>query len=83
MNPGHQGCGTGLPGLLTRTRGCPPVPACGRGQVVAARAKTAYPVTRKSRITYTGTGYRDGHDQGSGADIGGARLNQQPRGSLP
>jgi hypothetical protein len=53
-----------------------------REQVVSARAKTIYPVTRKTRTTYSGTGYRDGYDQGNRADIGGTRLSRGPRGSL-
>ena len=53
-----------------------------RDEITEARARAAYPVTRKARITYTGTGYRDGYDQGNRADIGGARLGRQARGSL-
>jgi hypothetical protein len=53
-----------------------------REQVVTARAKEAYPLTRKTRITYSGTGYRDGHDQGNRDDIGGTRLNRDQRRSL-
>jgi len=53
-----------------------------RDQVVAAQAKAAYPVTRKTRTTYSGTGYRDGYDQGNRADIGGARLDRRSRRSL-
>jgi hypothetical protein len=31
-------------------------------------------VTRQTRITYSGRGYRDGYAQGQRADIGSARL---------
>lgn len=53
-----------------------------REQVIAGRARATYPVTRKSRTTYTGTGYRDGYTQGTRADIGTTRLTRQPRHSL-
>ena len=53
-----------------------------REQVVAGRAKAAYPVTRKTRTTYSGSGYRDGYDKGARADIGGARIGSGVRGSL-
>ncbi|HVB45652.1 MAG TPA: DUF2786 domain-containing protein [Streptosporangiaceae bacterium] len=53
-----------------------------RDQVIAARAHATYPVTRKTRTTYSGTGYRDGYAKGNQADIGTTRLNSQPRRSL-
>ncbi len=53
-----------------------------RQQVIAGRANAAYPVTRKSKTTYSGSGYRDGYDKGTHADIGATRLNRQARGSL-
>jgi len=34
-----------------------------------------YPVTKRARITFTGTGYRDGFRQGQVADIGGTRID--------
>jgi len=36
----------------------------------------AYPVTRKTRITYSGRGYSAGYAQGQRADIGNARLGR-------
>ena len=53
-----------------------------REQVVAGRAAAAYPVTRKARTTYTGTGYRDGFAKGSQADIGATRLTPRTHRSL-
>jgi len=53
-----------------------------REQVIARRAATAYPLTRKARVTYSGTGYRDGYTTGSRADIGTTRLTPRPRPSL-
>lgn len=51
-----------------------------REQVVARQAQAAYPVTRKTRVTYSGAGYRDGYTQGTRADIGATtRLTQGPR----
>jgi hypothetical protein len=50
-----------------------------RQQVIAARTRTVYPVTRKSRVTYSGSGYRDGYHKGTQADIGGNPLTRQPR----
>jgi hypothetical protein len=45
-----------------------------RSLVVRRHCEEAYPVTRKMRITYTGSGYRTGYAEGERADIGGARL---------
>jgi hypothetical protein len=45
-----------------------------RAQVIRAEAERAYPLTRRARVTYSGTGYRDGYAQGQRADIGAARL---------
>jgi Protein of unknown function (DUF2786) len=53
-----------------------------REQVIASRAKAAYPHTRKSRTTYSGSGYRDGHAKGTQADLGTARVNLTPRREL-
>ncbi len=53
-----------------------------RQQVIASRAKAAYPTTRKSKVTYSGSGYRDGYDQGNRADIGTSRLTKQAKASL-
>jgi hypothetical protein len=50
-----------------------------RDQVVGARARAAYPVTRKAKVTYSGSGYRDGHAKGQTADIGGTRLTPRNR----
>jgi hypothetical protein len=45
-----------------------------RALVVKTRLQQAYPRTRQTRTTYTGSGYRDGHAAGQRADIGGARV---------
>jgi hypothetical protein len=45
-----------------------------RAQVVRGEAERAYPLTRTARVTYSGTGYRDGYAQGQRADIGTGRV---------
>ena len=45
-----------------------------RSLVIRRQVQQAYPVTRKSRITYSGRGYSDGYAQGQRADIGNSRL---------
>jgi hypothetical protein len=45
-----------------------------RAQVVRRNVELAYPVTRTARVTYSGSGYRDGYAEGQRADIGGARV---------
>ena len=45
-----------------------------RALVVRRQLEEAYPVTRKTRITYSGRGYSAGYAQGQRADIGNARL---------
>jgi len=45
-----------------------------RALVVRRQCEEAYPVTRKTRITYTGRGYGAGYAEGQRADIGGTRL---------
>ncbi len=45
-----------------------------RSLVVRRHCEEAYPVTRKLRITYSGSGYRTGYAEGERADIGGKRL---------
>ena len=49
---------------------------------IAAAVKATYPRLRTTRITYTGSGYSDGHRQGQRANIGGSRLGQGSRGSI-
>jgi Protein of unknown function (DUF2786) len=45
-----------------------------RALTVRRHADQAYPRTRKTRVTYTGTGYRDGYREGQNADIGSTKL---------
>lgn len=45
-----------------------------RSLVIRRQVEDAYPVTRKARVTYSGSGYRDGYAQGQRADIGTARV---------
>ena len=49
-----------------------------RAVVIRQRLEEAYPVTRKTRITYSGRGYSAGYAQGQRADIGNARLGPGP-----
>jgi Protein of unknown function (DUF2786) len=45
-----------------------------RSQVIRRNVEQAYPITRTARVTYSGSGYRDGYAEGRRADIGGSRL---------
>ncbi len=47
-----------------------------RALVIRHNIQQAYPVTRKSHVTYSGNGYGAGYTQGQRADIGGARLRR-------
>jgi hypothetical protein len=47
-----------------------------RTLVIRHNIERAYPVTRKSRVTYSGNGYGAGYTQGQRADIGTARLRR-------
>ncbi|HCU91373.1 MAG TPA: hypothetical protein DHU96_00855 [Actinobacteria bacterium] len=47
-----------------------------RGLVIRRNIEQAYPVTRKSRVTYSGNGYGDGYTEGQRADIGTTRLRR-------
>ena len=47
-----------------------------RAQVIRAEAERAYPLTRTARVTYSGSGYRDGYAQGQRADIGTGRVTR-------
>jgi hypothetical protein len=45
-----------------------------RNQVIQRNLAVAYPHIRKSRVTYTGSGYGAGYSEGQRADIGNRRL---------
>ncbi len=45
-----------------------------RSLIIRRQVEDAYPVTRKTRVTYSGSGYRDGYPQGQRADIGTTRV---------
>jgi hypothetical protein len=45
-----------------------------RSLVIRKQVEQAYPITRKARVTYSGSGYRDGYERGQRADIGASRL---------
>jgi hypothetical protein len=45
-----------------------------RSLVIRRNAEQAYPVTRGTRLTYSGSGYGAGYARGQRADIGGTRL---------
>jgi hypothetical protein len=53
-----------------------------RAQVIRGEAERAYPLTRTARVTYSGTGYRDGYAQGQRADIGTGRVTRGRRRAL-
>jgi Protein of unknown function (DUF2786) len=48
-----------------------------RSEVINRALKHAYPVTRTSRVTYSGNGYGTGYLQGRRADIGTSRLHDR------
>jgi hypothetical protein len=50
-----------------------------RSDVIRGHVGQAYPRLRRSRITYSGSGYRTGYAQGQRADIGTTRM-ARPRG---
>jgi len=47
-----------------------------RTQIIERTLRQAYPVTRRSRVTYSGSGYGSGYAQGQRADIGTSRLGR-------
>jgi hypothetical protein len=48
-----------------------------RSLVIRQHVAQAYPVTRAARVTYTGSGYGDGYEQGKRADIGTGRVGRK------
>ena len=53
-----------------------------RSLAVRRRAQEAYPRTRKTRVTYSGGGYRDGYAEGQKADIGSTKIRSRSAGVL-
>jgi hypothetical protein len=53
-----------------------------RSLVVRRQVTAAYPRLRKTRVTYSGSGYGNGYREGQKADIGGAKLSRGARGAL-
>jgi hypothetical protein len=47
-----------------------------RTEIVERTLRASYPVTRRSRLTYSGSGYGSGYTQGQRADIGTSRLGR-------
>jgi hypothetical protein len=47
-----------------------------RTEIIERTLRQAYPVTRMSRVTYSGAGYGTGYTQGQRADIGTSRLGK-------
>jgi hypothetical protein len=54
-----------------------------RSEVIGRTLRHAYPVTRTSRVTYTGNGYGTGYSEGQRADIGASRLRAGAARALP
>ena len=46
-----------------------------RTQIIQRNISHAYPLTRKTRVTYSGSGYGTGYAKGQQADVGGPRLS--------
>jgi hypothetical protein len=53
-----------------------------RALTVRRHAEQAYPRTRRTRVTYTGTGYTDGYREGQKADIGEAKVRDRSASAL-
>jgi hypothetical protein len=53
-----------------------------RSLAVRALVREAYPVTRQTRLTYSGRGYSAGYAKGQQADIGGTRVGGGGRAAL-
>jgi Protein of unknown function (DUF2786) len=53
-----------------------------RSLIVRQRLESAYPRIRRTRITYTGSGYGDGYREGQKADIGGSKIRSRSAGAL-
>ena len=53
-----------------------------RAQVIGQTLADAYPTTRKSRVTYSGSGYGAGYAKGQQADLGAGRLTGKPARAL-
>ena len=53
-----------------------------RSLVVRRQVAAAYPRLRKTRVTYSGSGYGDGYREGQKADIGGPKLRSRAAGAL-
>jgi len=53
-----------------------------RSLIVRQQVETAYPRLRRTRVTYTGSGYGDGYREGQQADIGGSKITSRPAGAL-
>ncbi|MGH3281834.1 MAG: DUF2786 domain-containing protein [Trebonia sp.] len=53
-----------------------------RRQVIMRNIEHAYPVTRKTQMTYSGSGYGAGYTEGQRADIGASRLRRRAGRSL-
>jgi hypothetical protein len=47
-----------------------------RSLTIRKQVEQMYPVTRKARVTYSGSGYRDGYERGQLADIGTSHLTK-------
>ena len=47
-----------------------------RSRIIEAEFGRAYPVTRKSRMTYSGNGYGAGYAHGQQADLGSGRAHR-------
>ena len=48
-----------------------------RSVVIRQNVARAYPHTRSARVTYTGSGYGDGYEQGKRADIGTGKVGRK------
>ena len=53
-----------------------------RALTVRRQVAAAYPRLRKTRVTYSGSGYGDGYREGQKADIGGPKLRARTAGAL-
>jgi hypothetical protein len=79
----EQAAASDGPGAAAGTASRTALVLADRSLVIRRHAEQAYPQTRKTRLSYSGSGYGDGYARGQRADIGGARLASGRGRALP
>jgi hypothetical protein len=68
----HAACAATSPAAASGSRTA--LVLADRQLVIRRNIEQAYPLTRKTRLTYSGNGYGAGYAEGQKADIGSTRL---------